>query len=68
MDQGTNFLNHDSKQLEEWGVFTRTLSLFVTPKDTNDQGVIIFPSQHQFPQEFKLYKHDTIQGDTNVDI
>ena len=55
MDQGTNFLNHDSKQLEAWGVFTRTLSLFVTPKHTNDEGSIHFPSQHQFPQEFKLH-------------
>ena len=51
-----------------WGVFTRTLSLFVTPKDTNDQGSIHFPSQHQFPQEFKFHMHYTIQGDTNVDI
>ena len=68
MDQRTNFLIHDSKQLETWGVFTRTLSLFVTPKDTNDQGSTIFPSQHQFSQEFKLHKHCTIQEDTNVDI
>ena len=68
MDQHTNFLIHDSKQLETWGVFTRTLSLFVTPKDTNDQGSIHFPSQHQFPQEFKLRKHYMIQGVTNVDI
>ena len=68
MDQRTNFLIHDSKQLEAWGVFTRTLSLFVTPKDTNDQGSTIFPSQHQLSQEFKLHKHCTIREDTNVDI
>ena len=68
MDQVTNFLNHDSKQLEAWGVFTRTLSLFIIPKDINDQGSIHFPIQHQFPQEFKLHKHYTIQGVTNVDI
>ena len=68
MDKVTNFLNHDSKQLEARGVFTRTLSIFVTPKYTNYQGSIHFPSQHQFPQEFKLHKHYTIQGDTNVDI
>ena len=68
MDQVINFLNHDSKQLEAWGVFTRTLSLFVTPKDTNDKGGIDFRSQHQFPQYFKLHKHYTIKGDTNVYI